>query len=137
MKLTQLIEGLDIINISGDVSGDVSTLCFAADKCEEGSLFVAISGLKNDGHDYIADAANCGARYIVYEKDIQIPFGVKAIKVTSSRRALGVLAKNYFGNPSANYVSLASREQTVKQQRLIFWNQYWRRQAVNAEFWER
>ena len=101
MKLSQLINGLDIISLSADVTGDVSTLCYAADKCEDGSLFVAVSGLKHDGHDYIADAANCGARYIVYEKDIQIPFGVKAIKVTNSRRALGVLAKNYFGNPSA------------------------------------
>jgi UDP-N-acetylmuramoyl-L-alanyl-D-glutamate--2,6-diaminopimelate ligase len=101
MKLSQLINGLDIISLSADVTGDVSTLCYAADKCEDGSLFVAVSGLKHDGHDYIADAANCGARYIVYEKDIQIPFGVKAIRVTNSRRALGVLAKNYFGNPSA------------------------------------
>jgi UDP-N-acetylmuramoyl-L-alanyl-D-glutamate--2,6-diaminopimelate ligase len=101
MKLSQLIKDLDIINLSADVTGDVSTLCYAADKCEEGSMFVAISGLKHDGHDYIADAASCGARYIVYEKDIQIPFGLKAIKVTSSRRALGVLAKNYFCNPSA------------------------------------
>jgi UDP-N-acetylmuramoyl-L-alanyl-D-glutamate--2,6-diaminopimelate ligase len=101
MKLSQLIKDLDIINLPTDVTGDVSTLCYAADKCEDGSLFVAISGLKHDGHDYIADAASCGARYIVYEKDIQIPFGLKAIKVTSSRRALGVLARNYFDNPSA------------------------------------
>jgi len=101
MKLSQLIKDIDIINLPADVTGDVSSLCYAADKCEEGSLFVAISGLKHDGHDYIADAASCGARYIVYEKDIQIPFGIKAIKVRSSRRALSVLAKNYFGNPSA------------------------------------
>jgi len=101
MELSQLIKGLNIINLPADVTGNVSTLCYAADKCVEGSLFVAVSGLKHDGHDYIADAASCGARYIVYEKDIQIPFGLKAIKVTSSRRALGVLAKNYFGNPSA------------------------------------
>ena len=101
MKLSQLIKDLNIINLSADVTGDVSTLCYAAGKCEESSLFVAISGLKHDGHDFIADAINRGARYIVYEKDIQIPSGVTAIKVTSSRRALGVLAKNYFGNPSA------------------------------------
>jgi UDP-N-acetylmuramoyl-L-alanyl-D-glutamate--2,6-diaminopimelate ligase len=62
---------------------------------------VAIAGLKHNGHDYIADAVNRGARYIVYEKDMQIPYGGIAIKVTSSRRALGVLAKNYFSNPSA------------------------------------
>ena len=101
MKLSQLIKGLDIINLPADVIGDVSTLCYAADKCEEGSLFVAITGLKHDGHDYIADAVNRGARHIIHEKDIRVPSGVTAIKVTNSRRALGVLAKNYFGNPSA------------------------------------
>jgi len=64
-------------------------------------MFVAVRGLAHDGHDFIADAVNRGARYIVHEKDISIPSGVIAIKVNNSRRALGVLAKNYFGNPSA------------------------------------
>jgi UDP-N-acetylmuramoyl-L-alanyl-D-glutamate--2,6-diaminopimelate ligase len=101
MKLNQLIKGIDIINLSADNAGEVSTLCYAADKCEHGSMFVAVRGLAHDGHDFIVDAVNRGARYIVHEKDIQIPSGVIAIKVNNSRRALGVLAKNYFGNPSA------------------------------------
>ena len=101
MKLSQLINGLDIINPSEDALGDVSTLCYAADKCEQGSMFVAIQGLAHDGHDFIADAVKHGARYIVCEKDVQIPSGVTAMKVQSSRRALGVLAKNYFRDPSA------------------------------------
>jgi UDP-N-acetylmuramoyl-L-alanyl-D-glutamate--2,6-diaminopimelate ligase len=101
MKLIQLIKGIDIINLSADAEGEVSTLCYAADKCEHGSMFVAIRGLAHDGHDFIADAVNCGALYIVHEKDISIPSEVIAIKVNNSRRALGVLAKNYFGNPSA------------------------------------
>jgi len=101
MKLSQLIKDIDIINFSADAIGDVSTLCYAADKCENGSMFVAVRGLAHDGHDFIADAVNRGARYIVHEKDISIPSEVIAIKVNNSRRALGVLAKNYFGNPSA------------------------------------
>lgn len=101
MKLSQLIKGIDIMNLSADNAGEVSTLCYAADKCENGSMFVAVRGLAHDGHDFIADAVNRGARYIVHEKDISIPSGVIAIKVSNSRRALGVLAKNYFGNPSA------------------------------------
>jgi UDP-N-acetylmuramyl-tripeptide synthetase len=101
MKLSQLIKGIDVINFSADVTGDVSTLCYAADKCENSSMFIAVRGLAHDGHDFIVDAVNRGARYIVHEKDISIPSGVTAIKVKSSRRALGALAKNYFGNPSA------------------------------------
>jgi UDP-N-acetylmuramoyl-L-alanyl-D-glutamate--2,6-diaminopimelate ligase len=101
MKLSQLIKDIDIINLSADAAGEVSTLCYAADKCENGSMFIAVRGLAHDGHDFIADAVNRGARYIVHEKDIQIPSRVIAIKVNNSRRALGVLSKNYFGNPSA------------------------------------
>lgn len=101
MKLSQLIRGIDIINLYADTAEEVSTLCYAADKCENGSMFVAVRGLVHDGHDFIADAVDRGARYIVHEKDISIPSGVIAIKVNNSRRALGMLAKNYFGNPSA------------------------------------
>ena len=101
MKLKQLIEGVDIINISGDTTGDVSTLCYAANKCEKMSLFVAIPGLAHDGHDFIEEAISKGAGFIVYEKDFEIPDQVTAIKVADSRRALGVLAKNYFEDPSA------------------------------------
>jgi len=101
MKLIQLIKGIDIVNLSADAEGEVSTLCYEADKCEHGSMFVAIRGLAHDGHDFITDAINRGAHYIIHEKDMSIPSEVIAIKVTNSRRALGVLAKNYFGNPSA------------------------------------
>ena len=101
MKLIKLIKGIDIINLPADAEAEVSTICYAADKCEHGSMFVAIRGLAHDGHDFIADAVNRGARYIIHEKDISIPSEVIAIKVNNSRQALGVLAKNYFGNPSA------------------------------------
>ena len=107
MKLVRLIERLDIINISGDISGEVSDVCFSADKCGQGSLFVAVSGLQNDGHDFIPEAISRGARFIVYEKDVQFPAEVTAIKVSNSRRALGVLAKNFFDNPSGKLALVA------------------------------
>jgi UDP-N-acetylmuramoyl-L-alanyl-D-glutamate--2,6-diaminopimelate ligase len=107
MKLAQLLEGINIINISGDFLGEVPTVCYSADKCEEGSLFVAIPGLKYDGHDFIMDAIARGAKYIVHEKDFKFPSQVTTIKVASSRRALGILAKNYFGKPSAKLVLIA------------------------------
>jgi UDP-N-acetylmuramoyl-L-alanyl-D-glutamate--2,6-diaminopimelate ligase len=107
MKLAQLIEGLNIINISGDTFGEVSSLCFSADQCERESLFVAIAGLKNDGHDFIPEAISRGAKFIVHEKNYKSPSPVTAIKVSDSRRALGILAKNYFGDPSAGLTLIA------------------------------
>ena len=55
----------------------------------------------------LREAIANGARFIVYEKDFQSPPQVTAIKVTNSRRALGILAKNYFANPSGNLVLIA------------------------------
>ncbi|HUN54514.1 MAG TPA: UDP-N-acetylmuramoyl-L-alanyl-D-glutamate--2,6-diaminopimelate ligase [Smithella sp.] len=107
MKLAHLIEGLDIINISGDPYGEVSALCFSADQCIHGSVFVAVCGLKNDGHDFITEAINRGAQFIVYEKDLQFPSHITAIKVSDSRRALSILARNYFDNPSVHLVLIA------------------------------
>jgi len=107
MILGKLLEGIELIRTSGDLEEEVSTVCYAADQCQEGSLFVAIPGLKHDGHDFIGEAIARGAKYIVQEKDVQLPRPVTAINVASSRRALGILAKNYFGNPSANIVLIA------------------------------
>ena len=107
MKLKRLLEGIDIIDISGDLRGDVSSVSYSADRCEKGSLFVAIPGLKHDGHDFIMEAIVRGAQYIVHEKEFRLPSPVTAIKVADSRRALGILARNYFQNPSANLVLIA------------------------------
>jgi UDP-N-acetylmuramoyl-L-alanyl-D-glutamate--2,6-diaminopimelate ligase len=107
MKLGQLLAGIDSINTFGDCGEEISTVCYSADQCEEGSVFVAIPGLKHDGHDFIEKAIAGGAKYIVYEKDMQFPRWVTSIKVADSRRALGILARNYFGNPSADLVLTA------------------------------
>ncbi|MEN6622138.1 MAG: Mur ligase domain-containing protein, partial [Smithella sp.] len=79
MKLRQLLEGIDIINISGDMNGEVSSVCYSAGDCREDSMFVAVPGLMHDGHNFIQDAIDRGAKYIVHEKDIQSFNGVTTI----------------------------------------------------------
>jgi UDP-N-acetylmuramyl-tripeptide synthetase/UDP-N-acetylmuramoyl-tripeptide--D-alanyl-D-alanine ligase len=101
MELRQLLHGIHIMENGAKPAGDVSTVCYAADQCEEGSLFVAIQGLVHDGHDFIGQAIARGARFIVHQKDISVPDGITAIQVADSRHALGRLAKNYFGDPSS------------------------------------
>lgn len=101
MELPQLLRGVTIIGHPSGQTGDVSSICYSADQCSAGSLFVAIPGLAHDGHDFIGPALERGARFIVHQKDIHVPPGIVTIKVSDSRRALGILAKNYFGDPSS------------------------------------
>lgn len=107
MELNRIIEGLEVINIYGDHRREVSSVCYSAEKCEKESLFVAVKGLKHDGHDFITDAITHGARSIVHEKDFNVPSNVTAVKVADSRRSLSLLARNFFGNPSAGLILVA------------------------------
>ncbi len=101
MELRQLLQGIQTLQTETDPKGDVSSICYVAEACGPGSLFVAIPGLAFDGHHFIGRAIERGAHFIVHQKDIVVPDGVKAIRVPDSRRALGTLAKNYFGDPSS------------------------------------
>jgi len=101
MKFSGLLNGVDILDVSGDISGDASGLCYDSRECKEGSVFIAISGAQFDGHDFIRDAVKRGARYIVYDKGgtPAVP-GAVCIRVKESRLALAGLAKNFYRNPS-------------------------------------
>lgn len=102
MRLPDLIRQVDIISVTGDFSGTASNVSYDSENCQKDSIFVAVSGLKHDGHNYIPKAVMNGARFIVHEKDYTPPPGVTSIKVVNSRRALGIISKNFFQNPSAN-----------------------------------
>lgn len=106
MELIKLLQGISVISPHTPLSGEVSSVCYAADQCQPGSLFVAIVGLAHDGHDYIGQAIDRGARFIVHQKDIAVPEGILALQVSDSRRTLGLLAKNYFRDPSSQLTLL-------------------------------
>ena len=73
-----------------------------------GTLFVAVNGHASDGHDYIADAIRKGATGIVCERlpeDEEIlrcaqNGNVQIEVVDNSRRALALLADEFYGHPS-------------------------------------
>lgn len=107
MELKRLIEGVETLRITGDIHKDVSGVCFSADRCGRDSLFVAVSGFKNDGHQFIDEAISRGARFIVHEKELRFDPPITAIKVPDSRKALGMISRNFFNHPSAGLTLIA------------------------------
>jgi len=107
VELSNILQDIEIGQLHGNAHGQVSSICYDSRKCEENCLFVAISGLKTDGHHYIPEALDRGARFILHEHDFTPPDGITAIQVGDSRRILGVLGKNYFGHPSAGLCLIA------------------------------
>ena len=96
-----LLQDVPILKRTGDLSGAVSGICYDSRQCGENSLFVAIAGLVSDGHDYIPEAIRRGARVIVHERPYSPGPGIAAVQVSDSRRALGTLGRNFYGDPSS------------------------------------
>jgi len=95
VQIQAVIKDIDILQVSGNLEGEVSAICYDSRNCEKNSLFVAVRGLKSDGHDYIPEAIARGARFIVLEKDYKSPPDAVSIRVPDSRRILGILGKNF------------------------------------------
>lgn len=62
-------------------------------------LFVAIPGLKADGHDYINSALDRGAAAVLVQKTVVAK--VPTVRVKNSRKALAALAARFYGYPAA------------------------------------
>jgi len=74
-----------------------------------GALFVAVSGGKADGHDFLSDAVAAGCRAVVVERPaaaVGMPVPVPVIRVADSRVALGQLVAAWYGNPAARVVTI-------------------------------
>ncbi|HHU50066.1 MAG TPA: UDP-N-acetylmuramoyl-L-alanyl-D-glutamate--2,6-diaminopimelate ligase, partial [Clostridiales bacterium] len=61
MKLSDIMEGIHILEYTGNVNIPISDICYHSHKAKPGSVFVAIQGLRSDGHQFIADALSKGA----------------------------------------------------------------------------
>ena len=78
---------------------EFNSVCTDSREACEGALFVAISGERVDGHDFIASALSNGADCVlceyIPEELTDTQKGFCAVVVEDSIRALGVLAKAY------------------------------------------
>lgn len=65
-----------------------------------GTLFVAIRGVTQDGHRYLAAAAAAGAVACLVERDEPAPVGLVRVRVDDAEEALGRAAAAFWGHPS-------------------------------------
>ena len=108
MRLDRIIRNIGGTYTVGDGAAEIDAICSDSRKVTRGSLFVAVKGYAVDGHEYISRAIGKGARAIVYEDQQAADFqteaisleGISMIKVESSRKALALIASNFYDNPS-------------------------------------
>ncbi|HUS03725.1 MAG TPA: UDP-N-acetylmuramoyl-L-alanyl-D-glutamate--2,6-diaminopimelate ligase [Chitinophagaceae bacterium] len=99
--LQNILNGVIIRSTSGNEASNVSDLQIDSRKVTPGSCFIAIKGTAADGHNYINTAIANGAAVIVCEDlPAEINKEVKYLEVENSAAAAGILAHNFYGQPS-------------------------------------
>ena len=100
--LKDILYKVHITSTSGSTDVEVNSICFDSRKVQPGSLFIAVVGLQSDGHDFIETAISAGATSILCVKLPEtISDKVTFVTVKDSSTALGVIASNFYGNPSS------------------------------------
>ncbi len=102
MKLLKdILYKAGIDDVIGNTHLAVEKVCFDSREADKFSAFVAVRGSQTDGHLFISKAIASGSRIIICEEfpeDID-PI-ITYVKVKDSAQALGVIASNFYDNPS-------------------------------------
>lgn len=99
--LSDILYKVRLEEVVGSTHMAITSVEFDSRKVKKGSLFVATIGTAVDGHNYIQKAIELGAIAIVCEHiPEQRDENVSYVKVTDSGYALGVIACNFYDNPS-------------------------------------
>ena len=102
MILKDLLKGVTYTELKGSSETEISGLTYDSRTASCGACFFAVSGTVVDGHNYIAKAVEGGATAVICE---HIPEDVADLECTfvvvdDSNLAMGVIASNFYGNPS-------------------------------------
>lgn len=100
-KLSDLLYKVSIEKLIGNVGSSIKNISFDSRKIESGYIFFAIKGYDLDGHKYIPQAITQGATVVVCEElPEELSDYVTYVQVKNSSIALGIVASNFYDNPS-------------------------------------
>ncbi|MBE6212618.1 MAG: UDP-N-acetylmuramoyl-L-alanyl-D-glutamate--2,6-diaminopimelate ligase [Rikenellaceae bacterium] len=102
MILKELLKGVTYSALSGSGEVEVAGLTYDSRTVSKGNCFFAVAGTAVDGHNFIAKAIEGGAVAVVCQ---HIPTEVADadctfVVVEDTNVAMGVIASNFYGNPS-------------------------------------
>lgn len=102
MKLSQL---LSAAGLSCPEEREITNITCVSGEVTPGALFVALEGARTDGRTYIPEAVERGAAAVLCRGGADAP--VPVIDVPDPRKALGLMAAEFDGNPAAGMTTVA------------------------------
>ncbi len=95
MKLSSLLQGIEVLNLYEDV--EIERVTDKFEDIEKNTLFVCINGNRTDGHLRAENAFSRGAVAVLCEKNLNID---NQILTTDTRSAYSKIAGNFYKNPA-------------------------------------
>lgn len=99
-SLQSLLQNVDVLRSRGDLNVVITGLAQDSRKVREGDLFIALPGARQDGHQFIADAIQRGARAVLTQHPVPNGLPTHQVLVSDSRKALATLAANFYEHPA-------------------------------------
>ncbi len=100
-QLKDILYGVSIVSVKGDMETGIDGIVFDSREARSGVVFVAVQGTTVDAHDFIPSVIAKGCRVIVAQKAVEVPEDVTLIVVSDSSKTLGMIASQFYGEPSA------------------------------------
>ncbi|MCH5187446.1 MAG: UDP-N-acetylmuramoyl-L-alanyl-D-glutamate--2,6-diaminopimelate ligase [Oscillospiraceae bacterium] len=98
MRLSEIL-GMLMINPADHPDAEISSVTCSTDKIRPGSLFAAVRGAQNDGHEYLRLAASKGAVAAIGDREIANADGLIYIKTDNAELAYTLACAAFYGNP--------------------------------------
>ncbi|MBV9664914.1 MAG: UDP-N-acetylmuramoyl-L-alanyl-D-glutamate--2,6-diaminopimelate ligase [Actinobacteria bacterium] len=98
MRLDELLDGVDVLELRGDAAVDVRSVTHDSAQVTPGALFCCVPGTHVDGHDFADQAVAAGAVALLVER--ALPLDVSQVRVADVRAAMGPVAAAAYGHPS-------------------------------------
>ncbi len=104
MKLEELAASVPGAQLLRKADGEVRGITYHSGRVGPGDLFVAVPGFRADGHDFLGEALERGARALMVQEPSRLPTplpeGIGVIKVDDCRSAMALAADVFYGHPT-------------------------------------
>lgn len=100
-QLRDILHKVALVQVHGNTDLEVRDLQLDSRKVQPGSVFIAVPGVQADGHHFIDKAISLGAIAVICEiLPPQLLDTVTYVEVRNSHEATGVMAHNFYDEPS-------------------------------------
>ena len=106
--MKEILEGINYEVIKGNTEEHVSDITIDSRKANKDSVFIALSGVNFDAHDFIKSAYENGCRNFIVEKDVDLEGIDEAniIKVDNTRANLATMSANFYHQPANELITI-------------------------------